>query len=334
MKKLILFAALLLVLSTFGYAQYTYCSIDYPSGFGTRARGINDNGQIVGSYADQNGNLHALLIQDGKFIPLAPTTILGTEYSDAYKINNRGDVVGFVCDDIACHGFLLSKGVLTTFDYPGASDTYAASINEFGTIFGYWDLYDAQGNFLYEQGFTYEKGNFTELTYPGSADTVPLGNNDFGVVVGGWDTCWTCPVEHSFVSWMGHFMSFDAPFQGVTVTQADGINDLGLIVGQEYTADEYANNTGHGFLAVGPAFKQLNYPGAVLTTAWGINSVGQMVGAWYDSNYGAHGWLVRPGKKTCPSLHAPDASQTASTPNVQASRRKISVPARLQRMSK
>jgi len=41
-----------------------------------------------------------------------------------------------VCDDIACHGFLLSKGVLTTFDYPGASDTYAASINEFGTIVG------------------------------------------------------------------------------------------------------------------------------------------------------------------------------------------------------
>jgi uncharacterized membrane protein len=133
---------------------------------------------------------------------------------------------------------------------------------------------------------------------------------------------------------MGQFISFQAGFPDVAVTQADGINDLGLIVGQEYTADQWANGTGHGFLAVGPAFKQLNYPGAVETTAWGINLAGQMVGAWYDSNYGVHGWLVRPGKKTCPSLHASDASQTAPTPNVQASRRKIAVPARLQRMSK
>jgi uncharacterized membrane protein len=334
MKRLMLLAALLLVLGTFGYAQYTYCSIDYPSGFGTRLKGINDNGQMIGSYVDQYGNEHALLVQNGKFIPLAPNTILGTEYSVGYKSNDRGDVVGFVCDDIACHGFLLSKGVLTTFDYPGASDTYAASINEFGTIVGYWDLYDAQGNFLYEQGFTYKKGNFTELTYPGSGDTSPVGNNDFNVVVGIWDTGPNSTTGSGFVEWMGQFTSFQAGFPDVAVTQADGINDLGLIVGQEYTSYEYDNNQGHGFLAVGPFFTQLNYPGAMETTGWGTNWAGQMVGSWYDWNSGAHGWLVRPGKKTCPKFQVLEPRQLSSTPNAGASGRKISVPARLQRMSK
>jgi uncharacterized membrane protein len=332
MKKLVLVVTVLLA-STFAYAQYTFCNIDYPLGFGTRARGINDLGQIAGSYADQNGNLHALLIQNGKFIPLAPTTILGTEYSDAYKINNRGDVVGQVCDDVACHGFLLSKGVLTILDYPGASDTGASGINESGTISGYWDLYDASGNFLYDKGFTWKDGNFTELTFPGSWDTFPTGNNDFGVVVGGWDTSSSSPYEYGFVDWMGKFISFDAPFPGVALTQADGINDFGLIVGQEYTLYEDENGLGHGFLAVGPAFTQLNYPGAVETTAWGINLAGQMVGNWYDETYAGQGWLIRPGQKKCPSLHASDASQIASMPNAQASGRKISVPARTKKMS-
>jgi hypothetical protein len=242
-------------------------------------------------------------------------------------------VVGQVCDDVACHGFLLSKGVLTILDYPGASDTVAWGINESGTISGFWDLYDPSGNFLYDKGFTWKDGNFTELTFPGSGDTVPTGNNDWGVVVGGWDTSFSSPYEHGFVSWMGRFVSFDAPFQGVTTTQAGGINDLGLIVGQEATAYENENGLGHGFLAVGPAFTQLNYPGALLTTAWGINLAGQMVGNWYDQTYAGQGWLIRPGNKTCPKLHASDASQTTSTPNAQASGRKISVPARAKKMS-
>lgn len=333
MKKLVVLFVTVLLASTFAYAQYTFCNIDYPSGFGTRARGINDVGQIVGSYYDQNYNLHALLIQNGTFIPLAPTTILGTEYSDAYKINNRGDVVGYVCDDVACHGFLLSKGVLTILDYPGASDTAAWGINEFGTISGWWDLYDASGNFLYEQGFTWKDGNFTELTFPGSGDTFPTGNNDWGVVVGEWDTGPTSTTGPGFVDWMGQFISFQARFKGVVDTQPNGVNDLGVMVGLEGTAADEANSTLHGFLAVGPAFTQLNYPGAVQTTAWGINFAGQMVGNWYDQTYAGQGWLIRPGQKKCPSLHASDASKAASTPNVQASGRKISVPARAKKMS-
>ena len=148
MKKFVLLAAVLFASVTFTYAQIQFTSIDYPGGFGTRTRGINNHGQIVGSYDTEDGNRHALLIQKGKFIPLAPETILGTDYSEAFKINDRGDVVGWDCDDVTCHAFLLSKkGVLTLLDFPGATLSYGFDINESGTVAGVWDLYDSQGNF-------------------------------------------------------------------------------------------------------------------------------------------------------------------------------------------
>jgi len=336
MRKLVLLAAVFLVSTTFTYAQLTFTSIDYSKGFGTRVRGINNHGQMVGSYVDKNGNSHALLIRNGKFIPLAPKTILGTEWSDAYKINDRGEVVGEVCDDVACHGFLLHQGVVTTLDFPGASDTYAFGINNSGTIVGTWDVYDADGNFLYEQGFTWKDGNFTELTYPGSADSFPIGgNNVFGIVVGGWDSDPNAISEHGYASWMGQFISFDAPFQDVALTQADGINDLGFIVGQEFTVYEYENNVGHGFLAIGTYFTPLDYPGAVMTTAWGINSAGLMVGNWYDSNFGAHGWLAQLGGEG--KQYSTPGQGSVKVPTVRAipaPGRKLPVPARMERMSR
>jgi len=45
----------------------------------------------------------------------------GAVYTDAHGINNAGDVVGEYTDaDWNQHGFLLSGGVSTTIDVPGA----------------------------------------------------------------------------------------------------------------------------------------------------------------------------------------------------------------------
>jgi hypothetical protein len=52
---------------------------------------------------------------------------LGTNFSQARDINDLGDIVGqFVGDDGFFHGFLLSKGVLTTLDFPGAREAIDA----------------------------------------------------------------------------------------------------------------------------------------------------------------------------------------------------------------
>jgi hypothetical protein len=118
MKRLLLLASILLVPAASAHAQFNFTSIDFPGGTLTTARGINNQGEIVGAYRIVPPR-HALLIKSGQYIPLAPTTVLGTHFSEAFKSNERGDVVGdFVGDDGLTHGFLLSKGCLDHAGFP------------------------------------------------------------------------------------------------------------------------------------------------------------------------------------------------------------------------
>jgi len=106
-KRRILLALTLLTLAASSHAQLQFTSLDFPGGTLTTGRGINDYGEIVGAYRIDSPR-HALLIKKGKFIPLAPTTILGTIYSEATNINDRGDITGQMIDDNGfAHGFLV-----------------------------------------------------------------------------------------------------------------------------------------------------------------------------------------------------------------------------------
>jgi len=296
MKRLLLVAVVLLVSLSPASAQFTFISIDYPGGTLTTARGINNHGEIVGAYRIMPPR-HALLIKASKFLPLDATSVLGTNYSEAFKSNDRGDVVGhYIGNDGFGHGFLLHKGVLTTLDFPSASDTYAFGINESGTVVGYWDILDSGGNVLAFHGFTWSNDSFSQVDFPGSADTSVLGINARGDFVGAWDTGITSPIGHGFVSSKGQFISFDVPFVGATVTQGNDISAQGNIVGT------YVDASGglHGFLAQGAKFTSIDYPGAVATTAWGINSAGQIVGNHIDTAGVLRGYLGQPGNKRKP----------------------------------
>ena len=296
MKRLLLVAVVLLVSLSPASAQFTFISIDYPGGTLTTARGINNHGEIVGAYRIMPPR-HALLIKASQFLPLDATSVLGTNYSEAFKSNDRGDVVGhYIGNDGFGHGFLLHKGVLTTLDFPSASDTYAFGINESGTVVGYWDILDSGGNVLAFHGFTWSNGSFSQVDFPGSADTSVLGINARGDFVGAWDTGITSPIGHGFVFSKGQFISFDVPFVGATVTQGNDISAQGNIVGT------YVDASGglHGFLAQGAKFTSIDYPGAVATTAWGINSAGQIVGNHIDTAGVLRGYLGQPGNKRKP----------------------------------
>lgn len=296
MKRLAPLALAFFAFVASAYAQFKFASVDFPGGTLTTARGINNHGEIVGAYRIVPPR-HALLIRAGKFVPLAPNTVLGTNFSEAFKINDRGDVVGqFIGNDGFTHGFLLSKGVLTTLDFPGASDTLALGINESGTVVGYWDLLDANGNLPANHGFTWKEGSFTEVDFPGAADTSVFGINALGDLVGGWDSGVTSPIEHGFVCSNGQCFSFDVPFSGSTITQPDDINALGHIAGG------YVDASGmlHAFLLVGPNFSSLDFPGAIGTIAWGINSAGQIVGRYSAPDGSIHGFLAQPDNKGKP----------------------------------
>jgi len=293
MKRRILLALTVLTLAASSHAQLQFTSLDFPGGTLTTGRGINDYGEIVGAYRIDSPR-HALLIKKGKFIPLAPTTILGTIYSEATNINDRGDITGQMIDDNGfAHGFLLSGGILTTLDIPGASETFALGINDSGLVVGYWDLLDADGNTLAVHGFTWKDGAFTntQIDFPGAAATGIFGINARGDFVGVWLPDLISGIEHGFACPnTGQCFSFDAPVPGTVLTQADDINALGQIVGVYIGADGIE----HAFLMVGATFTSFDFPGATGTGAYGINSAGQIVGKYFAPDGSTHGFLANP----------------------------------------
>jgi len=297
MKRFSPLAFTLLAFVASAYAQFTFTSIDFPGGTLTTARGINNHGEIVGAYRIVPPR-HALLIKEGQYIPLAPTTVLGTNFSEAFKSNDRGDVVGqFIGDDGFAHGFLLSGGLVITLDFPGASDTYALGINESGTVVGYWDLLDANGNLLADHGFKWKDGVFSEVDFPGSTDTAVFGINARGDLVGVWDSGLTSPVSHGFVCPKGQqCFSFDVPVAGAVLTQADDINAHGEIAGVYLDV----NGVAHAFLIAGANFTSFDFPGATDTLAFGINSAGQIVGRYDIADGSVHGFLAQPARKGKP----------------------------------
>lgn len=297
MRKIALLLGFLAVVALVpAYAQFTYASLDFPAGTLTTARGINNHGDIVGTYRVVPPR-HALLIRAGQYIPLAPNTILGTHYSEAFGINDPGDVVGrFIGDDGFVHGFLLSGGTVTTLDFPGASDTYPFGISESGTIVGYFDSLDEGGNVLAYHGFTLTNGIFTQFDFPGAADTAITGINARGDLVGTWDSGVTSPIAHGFACSGGGCFSFDVPVAGATITQPNGISANGEIVGV------YQDSGGvlHGFVAVGASFTTLDFPGATGTIASGVNAAGQISGRYFAGDGSIHGFLAQPGNKSKP----------------------------------
>jgi uncharacterized membrane protein len=290
MKRLALLMVAVLTLVAPAYAQLQFSSLDFPGASLTTARGINNRGDIVGAYRIVPPR-HAYLRRGGQFMPLAPNSVLGTDLSEARKTNNLGDVVGSYVDSNGnSHGFLLRNGLVMTLDFPNANDTFAWGVNDLGTVVGFWDVVDANGNLLANHGFVWNNGVFAQVDFPGAVDTIVFGINNAGDLVGNWDSGLNSVNSHGFVCSKGQCFSFDVPFAGATVTQADDISANGYIVGTWGDA----SGALHGFLAVGSNFTSFDFPQATATLAWGINAAGQIVGNYFSSDGAEHGFLATP----------------------------------------
>jgi uncharacterized membrane protein len=305
MKRLTLLAFSLLAFVASGYAQqFTFTSLDFPGGDLTTGRGINNHGDIVGAYR-VNPPRHALLIKKGQYIPIAPDSILGIDYSEATSINDYGDITGQMIDDNGfVHGFLVRDGVVTILDVPGATDTFALGINDSGLVAGYWDLLDAYGNYLANFGFTWKDGAFidTQINFPGATGALPgagiFGVNSRGDLSGVWLPDLNGPIEHGFVCpKSAPCFSYDAPVPGtVPFTDGKGINAYGQVVGIRI-GDE---GVSHSYLMSGATFTEIDFPGSTGTAAFGINSADQIVGKYFTADGLTHGFLAQPIQKAKP----------------------------------
>jgi probable HAF family extracellular repeat protein/parallel beta-helix repeat protein len=265
----------------------TYATLDAPGPADTTsAAGINNAGQVVGWYTDALGT-HGFALSGGTYTTLDAPGAPNTTF--AAGINNAGQVVGWYTDALGTHGFLLNGDTYTTLDVPGAASTYAEGINDAGQVVGWYT--DALGT----HGFALSGGTYTTLDAPGTPNTTyAAGINDAGQIVGWYRD--TQGRTHGFLLAGGTYTTLDVP--GAGSTQAYGINDAGLIVG---------NTDSGGFLLVGGTYALINIPNVYSTSVYGINDVGQIVGA-YSGSFGSPGFVATrpsaPGSSAEPALSA------------------------------
>jgi parallel beta-helix repeat protein/probable HAF family extracellular repeat protein len=112
-----------------------------PSTAATRLLGINDAGVMVGYWTSRTTNF-GFVYDKGKFTPAFAQSAGG--WTDAWGINNAGDVVGSFEDaNRRTYSYLLSDGRFTQFGLSGATLVLSLGINDSKDIVG--EYRDAQG---------------------------------------------------------------------------------------------------------------------------------------------------------------------------------------------
>jgi hypothetical protein len=265
-----------------------FSPIDFPAARTTEARGINNLGQVVGSWEDPDTrSAHGFVLGAGVYTSI---DVPGALHTVAYDINDNGDIVGTfevtgADGTIQVHGFLLVSGQFTTITVPGAAVTQATGINNRGQIVGsYIDIDD--GHVVGVHGFLLSDGAFTTIDYPvaGSAPpvTYALDIDDNGAIVGGYNDNDVFQSRRGYVLEEGIFRAFDVP--GSLMTDVFGVNNTGGMVG---IYQDGRDGQFYSFLFTAQrGFSRVSSKGspkrARTLTAFAVNDAISIAGATYD----------------------------------------------------
>jgi hypothetical protein len=169
------------------YTQIDDPNVVYGSGIdvqGTIVTGINDSGQVTGSYTVGNSDVHGFLTNAAhtQFTTIDYPSVAGA--TKAFGINNSSQVTGtYHGTDNLWHGFVRSAdGSFTPFDVPNAIETSPQGINDSGKVTGIYRSTDR----LYH-GFvrsTDVPPKYTTIDYPSASITYAYGINNNGQVTG------------------------------------------------------------------------------------------------------------------------------------------------------
>jgi hypothetical protein len=290
-------------------ASGTITTVDAPGAgtaldLGTNVRAVNTSGEVTGYYADSNDFLHSYIESSaGTLTEFDPPNSIG---SDAFCINDNGDVAGGLLDANGSHGFVrTADGNFSIIDPTGNASQVKAvfpnQINASGDIAGYYT--DTNGVF---HGFLRDSnGTITTFDAPGAGTATGEGTeisdmNASGVIVGGINVGIVNGVNttHSFVrATDGTYTVFDPPQSGAHSSFAEGINDSGAVVGTYRDA----NLVRHGYLLQPDGtFVSFDDPNAAQlplsttnlgTTPYRINAGGAIAGLFTDSSGVRHGFV-------------------------------------------
>jgi uncharacterized membrane protein len=220
----------------------------------------------------------------------------------AAALNDSGAIAGSFRDStFHNHGFLLFQGKLSTFMFPGSTDTTARDMNAKGTIVG-----DYENGASAQHAFMVQSGVFHEITIPGhpNVPAVASGVNDNGDVVGQFNSNNTI---FGFLLHNGNLTTLSFPgAQGGT--NPTSINDQGVIVGTYFLSSE---DMPRGFMWKAGVFSNLNPPdGGGHSTPTKISNAGDIVGSYVSTTNGLeHGFSFDNGKFR--TIDAPTSEGTA-----------------------
>jgi hypothetical protein len=270
-------------------------SIQYSGSTSTAARGINNNGDIVGSYTcvisvsptKCAGNGYTPNQTHGFVWPAGTSTLLPVDVPSTAGnvtgtlprgISEQGIVVGQYSVGTVIHGFACASPC-------SSADSYVFPIDVAGSLF---DAAEAQA------GSSSPCGPSASPKCP--RDTLVVGISPQGDLVGCFhEDNATMTTMHGWMLRQGTFTALATP-EGVTATDPDtmnnGIAPTGEIVGfyltsgVSYMADENGNT------------ETFTFPGNLFTLAYGVNARGDVVGEHGD-NQAYSGSMLGMCSKNC-----------------------------------
>jgi hypothetical protein len=215
-------------------------------------------------------------------------------------LNDIGNTVGFWANSAGANfGFYTAGTHFYNVNFPKVPNSkpqmdQLLGINDHGIAVGFYQ--NSVGN---NRGYEYNihTHKFTRVLIPGAKgglsgpSLTAAAINNSGEVAGFYVTATNETV--AFVKTANTFTTLIFPH--ASFTQALGINDHGLVVG-DYTVGTSSSAPMHGFTwQAGHGFREINDPlGVNTTTINGVNDQGDLVGFYVGRGGHTNGFLARP----------------------------------------
>ncbi len=267
------YAFLLVILCATAFSQtFQYTSFQVPGSTYTVALGLNNSGEIVGSFIS-NGQQAGFLYSGGNFQTIACPN---ASFTIAQGINDNGVIVGWCADQ----GFIYQNGNYSYVNYPGAARTGLLGVNNLGDLVGFYEPGpDSSFGFVYRNGVFKSLGSSRSVNGINLSETIAANvcsTNCHGIVKaktkGGWIT-----VQKVY-------------YPGASSTTLGGINDNGDLSG---LLQPTPTEVPHGFVYFKDTnkFFGFNIQGSSGMEATGINNSRQVVGYYVVGStvYGFYG---------------------------------------------
>lgn len=307
--------ALLLGLPVGARADARVYLIDVAGSANTTPYGMNDQGQVVGTYQDASG-LHGFLFSGEGAVPFATGTYHPFALGGLVGINNAGTILGLA--NTAGLGFITrtswvikgsrdEKLPIATFAAPSGCNMTPTAINDRGDIVGYVGGDPAACGHIRE-GFIYSARSYSffgACSGKTSCSTSPAGINNRGDIVGQY-------LDPS--GFHGFYRRADGQIRTIDVkdpthfaTALNGINDEGQMVGSLTDLSAGLSASPHGSEVVlinGPQTAPVSfaYPGpdgtAKFSAGIRINNRGWILGQYAANPAAAHGFVMVPNGRS------------------------------------